>query len=85
MSLTENPIDEVAVPEMVIQLKQGVGRLIRSASDTGIVSILDPRVSIEKTKYPDTTLNALSVKNRADSIEELHTFWDRITSERSRG
>lgn len=85
MSLTENPIDEVAVPEMVIQLKQGVGRLIRSASDTGIVTILDPRVSLRKAKYADVALDALSIKNRADSIEELHTFWDRITSERSRG
>ncbi|MBE6840838.1 MAG: ATP-dependent DNA helicase [Ruminococcus sp.] len=83
MSLTENPIDEVAVPEMVIQLKQGVGRLIRSASDTGIVSIMDPRVSLRKAKYADVALDALSVKNRADSIEELHTFWDKITSERS--
>lgn len=54
MSLTENPIDEVAVPEMVIQLKQGVGRLIRSANDTGIVSILDPRVRLGKAKYEDT-------------------------------
>ena len=83
MSLTENPIDEVAVPEMVIQLNQGVGRLIRSASDTGIVSILDPRVSLRKAKYADVALDALSVKNRADSIEELHTFWDRITNEGS--
>ena len=83
MSLTENPIDEVAVPEMVIQLKQGVGRLIRSASDTGIVSILDPRVSLGKAKYADVALDALSVKNRADSIEELQTFWDKITNEGS--
>lgn len=83
MSLTENPIDEVAVPEMVIQLKQGVGRLIRSANDTGIVSILDLRVSLRKAKYADIALDALSVKNRADSIEELHTFWDRITNEGS--
>lgn len=66
MSLTKNPIDEVSVPEMVIQLKQGVGRLIRSASDKGIVSILDPKVSSRKEKYADVALNALSVKNRAD-------------------
>ena len=83
MSLTENPIDEVAVPEMVIQLKQGVGRLIRSANDIGIVSILDPRVSLGKAKYADVALDALSVKNRADSIEELQTFWDKITNEGS--
>ena len=32
------------VPQAVIKLKQGFGRLIRTASDTGLVVILDPRV-----------------------------------------
>jgi ATP-dependent DNA helicase DinG len=32
------------VPEAIIRLKQGFGRLIRSKSDRGIVAILDPRV-----------------------------------------
>jgi ATP-dependent DNA helicase DinG len=32
------------VPEAIIKLKQGFGRLIRSKTDTGIVAILDPRV-----------------------------------------
>lgn len=32
------------VPEAVIALKQGVGRLIRSSSDLGVLSILDPRL-----------------------------------------
>jgi ATP-dependent DNA helicase DinG len=35
------------VPEAIISLKQGLGRLIRSASDRGVLSILDPRL---KTK-----------------------------------
>jgi ATP-dependent DNA helicase DinG len=35
---------EYQVPEAIIRLKQGFGRLIRSKSDTGIVAILDPRV-----------------------------------------
>jgi ATP-dependent DNA helicase DinG len=39
-----NPFVEYQVPEAVIKLKQGFGRLIRSKSDTGIVAILDPRV-----------------------------------------
>jgi ATP-dependent DNA helicase DinG len=39
-----NPFMEYQVPEAVIKLKQGFGRLIRSKSDTGIVVILDPRV-----------------------------------------
>jgi ATP-dependent DNA helicase DinG len=32
------------VPQAVIKLKQGFGRLIRTATDTGLVVILDPRV-----------------------------------------
>jgi len=39
-----NPFMEFQVPEAVLRFKQGVGRLIRTKSDTGIVVILDPRV-----------------------------------------
>ena len=39
-----NPFMEYQVPEAVIKLKQGFGRLIRSKQDTGQVVILDPRV-----------------------------------------
>ena len=36
---------EVDVPEMIIKLRQGVGRLIRNATDKGIATILDSRIS----------------------------------------
>jgi ATP-dependent DNA helicase DinG len=39
-----NPFRDYQVPEAVIKLKQGFGRLIRTRSDRGIVVILDPRV-----------------------------------------
>lgn len=74
MSLTENPIDEVAVPEMIMQLKQGVGRLIRSASDKGIVSILDPRVRLRKAKYADVALVVPNLGNRfSHKIDDADT------------
>lgn len=38
-----NPFTEYQVPQAVIKLKQGFGRLIRTRSDTGLVVILDPR------------------------------------------
>src|SRR5207245_232255 len=38
------PFMDYQVPQAVIRLKQGFGRLIRSATDTGMVVILDPRV-----------------------------------------
>lgn len=39
-----NPFIEYQVPEAVIKLKQGFGRLIRRKNDTGQVAILDPRI-----------------------------------------
>ena len=38
------PFFDYQVPQAVIKLKQGFGRLIRTASDRGMVVILDPRV-----------------------------------------
>ena len=52
-----NPFMEYQVPEAVIKLKQGFGRLIRSKSDRGIVAILDPRVHTKP--YGRTFLNSL--------------------------
>ncbi len=39
-----NAFMEYSVPEAIIKLRQGVGRLIRSESDSGLVVILDNRV-----------------------------------------
>ena len=48
---------EYSVPNAVISLKQGVGRLIRSATDKGVIAILDPRL---RTKgYGKDFLNSL--------------------------
>lgn len=52
-----NPFVEYQVPEAVIKLKQGFGRLIRSRTDTGIVAILDPRVLTKP--YGRTFLDSL--------------------------
>jgi ATP-dependent DNA helicase DinG len=38
------PFFDYQVPQAVIKLKQGFGRLIRTRTDTGLVVILDPRV-----------------------------------------
>ncbi|WP_437228811.1 ATP-dependent DNA helicase [Planctomicrobium sp. SH661] len=39
-----NPFTQYQVPEAAIKLRQGFGRLIRSATDSGQVVILDPRL-----------------------------------------
>lgn len=51
------PFFEYQVPQAVIKLKQGFGRLVRRATDTGIVVILDPRVLTKG--YGRTFLQAL--------------------------
>ena len=39
-----NPFFDDQLPRAVIRFKQGVGRLIRSSTDTGQVAVLDPRI-----------------------------------------
>jgi ATP-dependent DNA helicase DinG len=48
---------DYSVPQAVITLKQGIGRLIRSKTDKGVIALLDPRL---KTKgYGKDFLNSL--------------------------
>ncbi|BBH20768.1 ATP-dependent helicase [Paenibacillus baekrokdamisoli] len=44
------PFDTVDMPYMLLRLKQGLGRLIRTREDQGIVSILDPRMNDEQVR-----------------------------------
>ena len=39
-----DPFAEYSLPEAILKLRQGVGRLIRTAADEGMVAILDSRV-----------------------------------------
>jgi REP element-mobilizing transposase RayT len=52
-----NPFMDYSVPEAIIKLKQGFGRLIRSKTDRGIVVILDSRVKTKR--YGKLFLEAL--------------------------
>ena len=39
-----NPFNELTLPDALMKFRQGVGRLIRTARDRGLVTILDSRV-----------------------------------------
>jgi ATP-dependent DNA helicase DinG len=52
-----DPFSSYSLPEAILKLRQGVGRLIRTRTDKGIVVILDPRV-LQKN-YGKAFLNAL--------------------------
>jgi len=52
-----NPFRDYQLPESVIKFRQGFGRLIRTATDHGIVVVLDPR--IQTKHYGKTFLESL--------------------------
>lgn len=52
-----NSFYDYSLPEAVIKLRQGVGRLIRSTTDTGFVTILDSRILTKQ--YGRIFLNSL--------------------------
>lgn len=79
VSSAQDGLMQVRVPEMIIKLKQGIGRLIRSQSDTGIVSIIDPRLrDAPAERYHDITWASLPIQNRTASLDELRTFYNRL-------
>ncbi len=55
-----NPFMEYSVPEAVLKLRQGIGRLIRSSRDEGIAVILDNRVLTKR--YGQAFVKALPVR-----------------------
>ncbi len=52
-----NPFTEFSLPEAILKFRQGVGRLIRTKSDTGIVVVLDNRILTKR--YGQSFLKAL--------------------------
>jgi ATP-dependent DNA helicase DinG len=60
---------EYSVPQAIISLKQGLGRLIRSTTDRGVLAVLDPRL---RTKaYGRTFLKSLPPCRVTSQIDEL--------------
>ena len=75
-ALLSDPEDwfrEISLPDMLLQLKQGAGRLVRSMTDRGVIAILSPRLLTKR--YGREVLKALPpgrvVKNPADALKFL--------------
>jgi ATP-dependent DNA helicase DinG len=65
---------DYSVPQAVITLKQGIGRLIRSRTDRGVIAILDPRI---KTKgYGRDFLQSLPRMRITSNLADLHALMD---------
>jgi ATP-dependent DNA helicase DinG len=67
-----NPFGEYQVPVAVLMLKQGLGRLIRSASDRGILAVLDSRL-VEKA-YGRRFLESLPPARLVHDLEQVRKF-----------
>jgi ATP-dependent DNA helicase DinG len=67
-----NAFAEYQVPEAVLALKQGFGRLIRSRSDRGLLAILDNR--IQRMQYGKIFLESLPEYSTTRDIAEVKRF-----------
>ena len=71
-----NPFIEYVVPQSVIRFRQGVGRLIRSESDRGVLIILDPRISTKRygkmfvDSLPTRAIDVFSIDELLMKMEE---------------
>jgi ATP-dependent DNA helicase DinG len=69
-----NSFSQYSVPSAIITLKQGLGRLIRSASDRGVLSILDPRLVTKS--YGQSFLKSLPPCRISRNIADVEKFFE---------
>jgi len=67
-----NPFFEEQVPQAVIALKQGVGRLIRDPEDFGVIVLCDQR--LRTRAYGRIFLDSLPSMPRTEDIQEVERF-----------
>jgi ATP-dependent DNA helicase DinG len=72
------PFFDYQVPEAVLTLKQGFGRLIRSLEDRGVLVLLDPR--IRRQRYGQTFLASLPPYRMTTTITDVEAFFDKTGS-----
>jgi predicted DnaQ family exonuclease/DinG family helicase len=75
-----NGFHSIFIPETIIKLRQGFGRLIRSKKDRGIIILLDTR--LVKKRYGMKFLNSLpaevkTIHYEEDFVERIKKFFDR--------
>lgn len=68
-----NPFSHLQLPAAALTLKQGVGRLLRTRSDRGIVALLDPRLS--GRGYGKALVAALPPVPRLTDFDALAQWW----------
>jgi len=69
-----NPFAEFQVPQAVLSLKQGFGRLIRTKTDRGVLALLDTR--LQRMPYGKIFLESLPRYRMTHEISEVARFLD---------
>ena len=72
-ALGGKPFFDYQIPNAVITLKQGFGRLIRSLNDRGVLMLLDPR--IQRQRYGRIFLESLPPYRLTQEIAEVEQFF----------
>ena len=67
------PFFDYQIPEAVLTLKQGFGRLIRSLEDRGVLVLLDPRIT--KQRYGQAFLQSLPPYRVTTTITDVEDFF----------
>jgi ATP-dependent DNA helicase DinG len=67
-----DPFAEIQLPQAVIALKQGVGRLIRDVTDQGVMVICDDR--LVNRPYGEVFLKSLPAMKRSRDIDQASQF-----------
>jgi ATP-dependent DNA helicase DinG len=70
----ENWFGNYVLPQAVLRLKQGLGRLLRTHEDRGVMAILDTRLHIKG--YGKLVINALPPARRTDNLKEIQRFFE---------
>lgn len=71
-----NPFRDYQLPQAVITLRQGVGRLIRDHADQGVLMIGDPRML--GRSYGRQFLNSLPPMSRTRDLSVVRTFLETV-------
>lgn len=71
--------NDLSLPTATFALLQGVGRLIRSERDRGVVVILDSR--LKHMRYGPTIVNDLPPLRQVESIDEIEAFFNQLRAE----
>ncbi len=73
------PFSDYQLPQAVLALKQGVGRLIRDSADAGVVMICDPRLTTRS--YGRVFVQSLPPMPATQEVREAIAMLERVTSQ----